>query len=223
MDLLGIGSRHERERRVDELFEMVGLRPDQKGLFPHQFSGGQRQRIGIARALASSPRLIVCDEPVSALDVAIQAQIINLLGRLKSNLGLSYLFISHDLAVVQHICDEIAVMYLGQIVETGSRFEIFSRPTHPYTLALISAAPSPEHAESPPRARIRLSGDPPSPMVPPKGCRFAGRCAFALDHCSDSAPKLNRIDGTHAVACHRAGDPEISDARGALMSSMSNC
>ncbi|WP_158969523.1 ABC transporter ATP-binding protein [Chachezhania sediminis] len=212
MDLLDIGTPAEREARVDELFALVGLRPDQKDLFPHQFSGGQRQRIGVARALATRPGLIVCDEPVSALDVAIQAQILNLLGRLKRDLGLSYLFISHDLAVVQHLCDQIAVMYLGQVVEIGSRRELFTRPMHPYTHALISAVPSPERIGMEAGARIRLQGDPPSPISPPPGCRFAGRCDFAQDRCRQTAPQLQRKDGSHAVACHRAEDPDVMAA-----------
>ncbi|GHF62767.1 ABC transporter ATP-binding protein [Seohaeicola zhoushanensis] len=216
LDLLKVGTPAERAARVDELFALVGLRPDQKELFPHQFSGGQRQRIGVARALASRPRLIICDEPVSALDVAIQAQILNLLARLKQDLGLSYLFISHDLAVVQHLCDRIAVMYLGQIVETGSRRQIFTRPSHPYTHALISAVPSP-HAIGGASSRIRLMGDPPSPISPPSGCRFAGRCAHAQDRCRQAAPPLADTGEGHAVACHRANDPEVVAAREALI------
>ena len=216
MDLLGVGTPGERDARVDELFALVGLRPDQKDLFPHQFSGGQRQRIGIARALASHPRLLVCDEPVSALDVAIQAQILNLLGRLKRDLGLSFLFISHDLAVVQHLCDQIAVMYLGQIVEIASRQALFTRPMHPYTHALISAVPSPEHVDGG-QARIRLKGDPPSPIAPPKGCRFAGRCAHATDLCVTTPPSLRSVAADHAVACHRAEEPEVVAARDALI------
>jgi len=216
LDLMKVGTPAEREARVDELFATVGLRPDQKALFPHQFSGGQRQRIGIARALATHPKLIVCDEPVSALDVAIQAQILNLLARLKAEMGLSYLFISHDLAVVQHLCDRIAVMYLGQIVETGSRREIFTSPLHPYTMALISAVPSPETGLAG-SERIRLQGDPPSPIAPPPGCRFAGRCTFATDHCRKVAPVLTATGGNHAVACHRAQDAEVAAARNALV------
>ena len=206
MDLMGIGTPKEREDRVDELFATVGLRAEQKALFPHQFSGGQRQRIGIARALATRPKLIVCDEPVSALDVAIQAQILNLLGRLKAELGLSYLFISHDLGVVQHLCDQIAVMYLGQIVEIGSRSEIFRRPMHPYTMALISAVPTLDAGMD---AGMRLKGDPPSPISPPKGCRFAGRCQFAQDRCRQESPVLSGDPDGHKVACFRARDPEV--------------
>ncbi len=217
LDLLQIGTPAERSQRVDQLFELVGLRPEQQQLFPHQFSGGQRQRIGVARALATHPRLVICDEPVSALDVAIQAQILNLLARLKRELGLSYLFISHDLAVVQHLCDRIAVMYLGQIVEIGSRRELFSRPMHPYTHALISAVPSPERVGPPANERIRLMGDPSSPISPPAGCRFAGRCAYAQDRCRAEMPRLQQAGDDHAVACHRAAEPEIVKAREALM------
>lgn len=217
MELMGIGTKQERERRVDELFVTVGLRPEQKDLFPHQFSGGQRQRIGIARALSTNPKLLVCDEPVSALDVAIQAQILNLLGRLKVELGLSYLFISHDLAVVQHLCDQIAVMYLGQIVEIGPRRDIFTAPRHPYTHALISAVPSPHTIGAAAGRRVRLTGEPPSPFSPPSGCRFAGRCAHAVDRCRDTAPRLQATESGHAVACHRAGDPEVVAAREALL------
>ena len=211
LDLMRIGTPTERERRVDDLFATVGLRPEQKTLFPHQFSGGQRQRIGIARALATNPRLIVCDEPVSALDVAIQAQILNLLARLKRELGLSYLFISHDLAVVQHLCERIAVMYLGQIVEIGSRQEIFRKPMHPYTMALISAVPSTDMDTA--DTRIRVKGDPPSPISLPPGCRFAGRCPYAVPRCSESLPELVTRDGSHSVACFRTDEPELQIKR----------
>lgn len=204
LDLMEVGTPAERRDRVDELFRTVGLRPEQQALFPHQFSGGQRQRIGIARALATQPDLIVCDEPVSALDVAIQAQILNLLARLKRDFGLTYLFISHDLAVVQHVCDEIAVMYLGQIVEQGGKAQVFRNPLHPYTLALISAVPSTDPALK--GRRVRVQGDPPSPIAPPPGCRFAGRCPFAIDRCHSELPPLRPVRGTHAVACHRVGD-----------------
>ncbi|MGH6680932.1 MAG: ABC transporter ATP-binding protein, partial [Bradyrhizobium sp.] len=170
-------SKADREGRVRELFGLVGLRPDQIALFPHQFSGGQRQRISIARALATRPRLIICDEPVSALDVAIQAQILNLLRRLQDDYGLSYLFISHDLGVVQFICDDIAVMYLGEIVEFADRPNLFSRPRHPYTAALLSAAPSLTRRKSAGYVRKGMvRGDPPSPMNIPEGCAFASRC-----------------------------------------------
>jgi peptide/nickel transport system ATP-binding protein len=203
LQLMKMGTAKERDARVKELFEIVGLRPEQSELFPHQFSGGQRQRVGIARALATQPDLIVCDEPVSALDVAIQAQILNLLARLKKEFDLTYLFISHDLAVVQHICDEIAVMYLGQIVERGKKKEIFSTPRHPYTKALISAVPSTESIGQPRPDRIMLEGDPPSPISLPKGCRFASRCPFAIESCEHSLPPLRNIGNDHSVACHR--------------------
>ena len=203
LNLMKIGTAEDREARVAELFETVGLRPEQRNLFPHQFSGGQRQRIGIARALATQPKLIVCDEPVSALDVAIQAQILNLLVRLKQQFDLTYLFISHDLAVVQHICDEIAVMYLGQIVERGSKREIFSNPQHPYTKALISAVPSAGSIGKPKTDRITLQGDPPSPISPPDGCRFASRCPYAQAACRVKMPSLKTVGGSHSVACLR--------------------
>jgi peptide/nickel transport system ATP-binding protein len=220
LELMKIGTPEERERRVAELFEIVGLRPEQQQLFPHQFSGGQRQRVGIARALASSPKLIICDEPVSALDVAIQAQVLNLLSRLKSEFNQAYLFISHDLAVVQHLCDQIAVMYLGQIVEIGRRQDIFGKPTHPYTLALISAVPSLEPSKIGVGTRMRLKGDPPSPINLPQGCRFAGRCEFARDICTQKMPELRHLSSGHAVSCHRAEDPEIGHARANVLSSL---
>jgi peptide/nickel transport system ATP-binding protein len=201
LDLMDIGTASERDARVKELFKLVGLREDQLNLFPHQFSGGQRQRISIARALATNPKLIVCDEPVSALDVAIQAQILNLLAQLKEDLGLSYLFISHDLGVVRHICDDVAVMYLGKIVEMGSRDDIFERPQHPYTQALLAAAPSLSRRKSKGYTRpLTLTGDPPSPINPPSGCAFAERCPRVEAVCRKDAPIL--ADG---VACHFAG------------------
>ena len=194
--------RPDREGRVRELFGLVGLRPDQMALFPHQFSGGQRQRISIARALATNPRLIVCDEPVSALDVAIQAQILNLLRRLQDGYGLSYLFISHDLGVVQFICDDIAVMYLGQIVEFADRPNLFSRPRHPYTAALLSAAPSLARRKSAGYVREgAVKGDPPSPLNVPTGCAFASRCPRVQPKCRDERPVL-RSEAASAVACH---------------------
>lgn len=206
LDQLDVGDPAERDARVAELFRHVGLRPEQQALFPHQFSGGQRQRIGIARALATQPDLIVCDEPVSALDVAIQAQILNLLRRLQSEFGLTYLFISHDLGVVQHMCDDIAVMYLGQIVEHADRTSLFGRPRHPYTWALLSAVPSADPALRNRDDRIRLQGDPPSPIDLPAGCRFASRCPFAEQRCRTEAPVLRTIQDGHRVSCHLVGD-----------------
>jgi len=203
LDLMDVGTPAEREARVAELFTQVGLRPEQRQLFPHQFSGGQRQRINIARALATRPELVVCDEPVSALDIAIRAQILNLLARLQRELGLSYLFISHDMAVVEHICDDIAVMYLGQIVERAPRQAFFARPLHPYSVALMSAVPTVRGGRERAARRIRLAGDPPSPINPPAGCRFAGRCPVAVPACSAETPPLREAAPGHWVRCIR--------------------
>ncbi|NKB77258.1 MAG: ATP-binding cassette domain-containing protein [Gammaproteobacteria bacterium] len=206
LDLMNIGTPQERKNRVDELFSQVGLRPEQQALFPHQFSGGQRQRLGFARALSTMPDLIICDEPVSALDVAIQAQILNLMTRLQQELGLTYLFISHDLGVVQHVCDEVAVMYLGQIVEQADRVNLFSNPQHPYTQALLAAVPTIRNGVAG-RGRNRkskalITGDPPSPINPPDGCRFAGRCPKFQSICRRVTPQMIVLDENHQVACH---------------------
>ncbi len=202
LDRLEIGSASSRDERVKELFDQVGLRREQLQLFPHQFSGGQRQRIGIARAIASNPALVICDEPVSALDVGVQAQILNLLRRLQEQLGLTYLFISHDLGVVQHMCDEIAVMYMGKIVEQADRESLFNDPRHPYTRALLSAVPSADPSRRNRQNRITVSGDPPNPIDLPPGCRFASRCPQVADQCRTNQPDLKAVAPTHRVACH---------------------
>ncbi|MFK8077875.1 MAG: ABC transporter ATP-binding protein [Granulosicoccus sp.] len=202
MDSLGTGDPNDRQESIDELFKAVGLRPEQQRLFPHQFSGGQRQRIGVARALATRPELIICDEPVSALDVAVQAQILNLLRKLQNDFDLTYLFISHDLGVVQHMCDSVAVMYMGKIVEHASRLNLFNNPLHPYTKALLSAVPSVDKKRRQETKRILIPGDPPDPLSPPKGCRFANRCPAAQEQCSQSQPPLRQIAIGHSVACH---------------------
>lgn len=201
MDGLGTVPVEEREARVAELFEQVGLHPEQRHLFPHQFSGGQRQRIGIARALATNPELIICDEAVSALDVAVQAQILNLLRRLQQDLGLTYLFISHDLGVVQHMCDQIAVMYMGRIVEQGSRIELFTNPKHPYTQALLAAVPSVDRNRKKPKVEALIAGETPDPFNLPKGCNFSSRCPKVFARCNEEQPLLTRITEKHSTAC----------------------
>jgi peptide/nickel transport system ATP-binding protein len=202
LDSLTNKSNAEKEQIVDELFAAVGLRPEQKNLFPHQFSGGQRQRIGIARALSTRPEVIICDEPVSALDVAVQAQILNLLRRLQKDFGLTYLFISHDLGVVQHMCDSIAVMYMGKVVEHADRVSLFSKPKHPYTQALLSAVPSVDARRREETKRILIPGDPPDPLNMPRGCRFASRCPITQGKCTETEPALAAAGENQLVACH---------------------
>jgi peptide/nickel transport system ATP-binding protein len=206
LDLLGIGSPKERDARVGQLLAEVGLPPQAADLFPHQFSGGQRQRLCIARAMAPEPDLIVCDEAVSALDVAIQAQILNLLKKLQRERGLTYIFISHDLGVIQHFCDDVAVMYLGKIVEQAPASVLFSTPLHPYSWSLISAAAPPGPLRDRLKAHYLVKGDPPSPVDPPPGCRFAQRCPFVIEKCLEVLPILDVTGPRHFVACHRFGE-----------------
>ncbi|PSM39344.1 dipeptide/oligopeptide/nickel ABC transporter ATP-binding protein [Streptomyces dioscori] len=218
MEVNGINPKGGVENRVRELLELVGLNPEHYNRFPHEFSGGQRQRIGVARALSLNPKLIVADEPVSALDVSIQAQVVNLLQKVQEEMGIAFLFIAHDLAIVRHFSQRLAVMYLGKVVEVGDRDSIYNRPRHPYTHALLSAVPEVAlDDETEDRERIRLSGDVPSPIHPPSGCRFRTRCWKAQDKCATSEPPLVQISGNrenHLTACHFPEDP-TTEARDA--------
>jgi len=202
MRIHGIGDRKERKQKVEELLETVGLSPEHYNRFPHEFSGGQRQRIGVARALALRPKLIVADEPVSALDVSIQAQMVNLLEELQDEFRLTYIFIAHDLGVVRHVSDRIAVMYLGKLVELSPAEELYTRPIMPYTEALLSAVPVPDPDLAERRERIVLEGDVPSPIHPPSGCRFHPRCRYATDICAQVEPPLTDYGNGHLAACH---------------------
>ncbi|MGW5354986.1 ABC transporter ATP-binding protein [Streptomyces sp. NPDC004031] len=229
MEINGINPPGGRDQRVRELLETVGLNPEHYNRFPHEFSGGQRQRIGVARALALEPKLIVADEPVSALDVSIQAQVVNLLQKVQRELGIAFLFIAHDLAIVRHFSERIAVMYLGKIVEVGDRESIYVRPRHPYTHALLSAVPeveplwetAEEGAARPERkTRIRLAGDVPSPLNPPSGCHFRTRCWKATEVCGTEEPPLVRLDGAdegHLTACHHPEDPTVTGRTDVVM------
>ena len=204
LEVHNIGTADERRERVQDLLRLVGLNPYFVNRYPHEFSGGQRQRIGVARALALEPKFIVCDEPISALDVSIQAQVVNLLEKLQNELGLTYLFIAHDLSMVRHISDRVAVMYLGKMVELTTRDELYTNPLHPYTKALLSAVPVPDPMQETKRKRIILEGDVPSPIKPPTGCRFHPRCPIAEEICSQAVPEWREAVAGHWGACHLA-------------------
>ena len=197
-------NKKEKHNRVIQLLELVGLSEEHASRFPHEFSGGQRQRVGIARALALNPKFIVCDEPISALDVSIQAQVVNLLKDLQKRLGLTYMFIAHDLSMVRYISDRVGVMYLGHMMELAGSEELYDNPIHPYTIALLSAIPIPDPDIQRNRHRIMLEGDVPSPIDPPEGCRFVDRCSYAIDKCRQITPVFEEIKKEHFVACHRA-------------------
>lgn len=204
IDIHGIYKGEERREKIEELLELVGLNKEHALRFPHEFSGGQRQRIGIARALAIEPEFIVCDEPISALDVSIQAQVVNLLIELQQKKSLTYLFIAHDLSMVKHISDRVGVMYLGNMVEFASSGDLYSKPYHPYTKALMSAIPIPDPEQEKVKKRIPIEGEIPSPINPKPGCRFAARCRYASDRCRQETPELREVCSEHFVACHMA-------------------
>jgi oligopeptide transport system ATP-binding protein len=206
MKIHHLGTPQDMENSVHALLEMVGLNADHAKRFPYEFSGGQRQRTGIARALAVHPELVICDEPISALDVSIQSQIINLLKRLQAELNLTYLFIAHDLSVVRYISDRVGVMYLGALAEVADAEELYLNPLHPYTQALLSAIPIPDPAEENERSRIVLEGDVPSPIHLQAGCKFAGRCKYAKDRCREVTPELRELPNEHMIACHRVDE-----------------